>query len=83
MRETHKLKLRIEAVLSVPHDPEHPELTQTVPDMIAAMVGPPNRNGYAVCSGNPKKYTADLRITGVEVVEPCCPLCKHVLGKPI
>ena len=72
-----KLKLHIEAELWVPHDPEQPELTQSVPDMVAAMTRP--GKGYAVCSGNPKKYTADLRIKDVKVVEPACPLCKHVL----
>lgn len=81
MRTTHVLKLRIEADLCVPHDPDHPELTQTVPDMLKALICPVTSHGYAVCSGNPRKYTADLHITKAEVVEPLCPLCKHVLDK--
>ena len=75
-----KLKLNIEAELLVPHDPEHPEFTPVIPDMLKAMIAKEGYGGYAVCSGDKNKYTADLRIAKVEVVEPLCPLCNNILN---
>ena len=86
MKQTKKVYLELKAELLIPYDEEHPELTQSIPDMLARLTscGRENKNYYAVNSDpdikeNQKKYTADLRITDARVIGPVCPVCNHVL----
>jgi len=87
-----KFQLELKAELNVPYDPDNPQFTQSLQDMIVSLTRAfkENRNGYAVCSNTnievnqrkytaERKYTADLRITDVKVIGPCCPTCNHIL----
>lgn len=76
---THTVKLKLTAELVVFYDPKTPKKNPNIRDLLKKLR---NATGYAVGSGDPQQYTANLNITSAECVTHACPLCKQALELP-